>query len=79
MNDFIQLPQTSPTTTKQGRQTPYLYQQNRGEDDEADINPRDYERQYLGAQVNKANGDLRVIGTNDAGCHGRSSSDHSPG
>ena len=45
---------------------PYPYQKNRGEDDEADINPCDYERQYLGAQVNKINGDPRVIGTNDA-------------
>ena len=60
-------PPTSPTTTEQGRQTPpYPYQRSRGEDDEADINPQDYERRYLGAQVNKINGDPRIIGTDDA-------------
>ena len=37
-------PPQSPTATEQGRQTPpYPYQRPRGEDDEADINPRDYE------------------------------------
>ena len=38
---------------------PYPYQRSRGEErrKRPDINPQDYARRYLGAQVNKANGD----------------------